>query len=228
MNSGRSVLGAALAGAALCLVVVVAMAILYAVAADQLGSADHTADVLATELADALTEAGFDRTPLDPDDPLLQRRTIVVSEGINERSAQRIVRELLYLDSLGSTEPVEILISSPGGWLDSAFAVVDAIALVEARVDIVALGGCHSACLVILAAGTGERSATRNALLSVHANLEEGDDPDSYERLNRERFEAHFREHAVLPEDWFPLTGDRELYLTPERAREYRLIDSIL
>lgn len=219
---------AAIAAAVLFVIAVIAAGLLYAVKLiEQAGGLEGAANIVTEQLADSLTESGFDRPTLDPSDPLLKSRVIVITEAINERSAQRTVRELLYLDALDPSGRIQLFISSPGGWLDSAFAIVDVIEAITAPVDVIALGGCHSACTVVLASGTGLRSATRNAMISVHANLEPGDDPDSYERISRERFERHFREHAKLPETWFPLTGDRELYLTPERAIEHGLIDSI-
>jgi ATP-dependent Clp protease protease subunit len=179
------------------------------------------------EAADSLTEAGFEAGGVDPDDPLLEERILVITESINERVARRVIESLLYLDRLDGESPITLYIATTGGWVDPAFAIVDAIDSIRAPVDTIAIGGCFSAGSIILAAGTGTRSATPNAILSIHANSAEGEAALSYERISRERFTRHFEQHAALPREWFPLIGDKSYYLTPEEAVKHRLIDRV-
>jgi len=190
-------------------------------------TARGVAAVWVEQASDSFTEAGFGAGALNPDDPLLRSRVIVLTEAVNERTARRVIESLVYLDRLDSEAPITLYLATSGGWLDPAFAIVDAMQRVKAPVDTIATGGCFSAGAVILAAGTGTRAATPNAILSVHANSDEGGDALSYERLSRERLERHFRQNATLPPEWFPLTGDKTYYLTPEEAVKYGLVDRI-
>ncbi len=186
------------------------------------GMAETATDLL----ADSLMEAGLRPQGLDPDDPLLQQRQIVVSEGINEGVARRVVESLLYLDAQDEKEPIDLYLSTAGGWLDAAFAIVDTIVAIEAPVNTIALGGCYSAGTVVLVAGTGKRSASPNAVLSVHANLGHSTDPYAYDHHEEARVEAHFRRYAKLPESWYPLSGDSEhYYFNADDAKAMGVID---
>lgn len=231
MNGGKwlraSALGAALAVA---LLAAAALATLAAVALAALRDpewARELGEAWFQEAADSLTEAGFETGGLDPDDPLLRERIIVVTESINERVARRVIESLFYLDRLDGEAPVRLYVATAGGWVDPAFAIVDAIGSIRAPVDTIAFGGCFSAGTIILAAGTGTRSATPNAILSIHANSAEGGAAQSYDRIGRERFARHFETHAALPREWFPLTGDKSYYLTPAEALKLGLIDRV-
>ena len=231
MNGGKllraSALGAALAVA---LVAAIALAALAAAVVSVLRDpewARELGEAWFQEAADSLTEAGFGAGGLDPDDPLLRERILVITESINERVARRVIESLFYLDRLDGEAPVRLYIATTGGWVDPAFAIVDAIGSIRAPVDTIAFGGCFSAGTVILAAGTGTRSATPNAILSIHANSTEGGAAQSYERIGRERFARHFETHAALPREWFPLTGDESYYLTPAEALKLGLIDRV-
>ncbi len=184
--------------------------------------------VLAGDLVDAVTEAGLPAPRLDPEDPLLARRTIVVTEGINERTAREVVQKLLYLDAREPGRDIHLVLASPGGWLDAAFTIVDAMETIRSRVDTTCVGGCYSAGSVILAAGTGRRRVSRNALVMVHANREDSSEPFSFGRLSLARFDRFYREHASLPGEWFPLTGSKTYYLSPEEAVRYGLADEII
>src|SRR5262245_7090573 len=185
------------------------------------------ADVWFEAAADALTESGFAPGGANPDDPLLRERIVVVTEGINERVARRVIEALLYLDRVDDHAPIKLYLSTQGGWLDPAFAIVDTMQTIRAPVDTIAIGGCFSAGSVILVAGTGTRSAAPNAILSIHANQPEGGSELSSDRTQRERFERHFAARASLPREWFPLVGDEAYYLTPEEALQYHLIDRV-
>ena len=100
--------------------------------------------------------------------------------------------------------------------------------MIQAPVNTWAIGGCYSAGALILAAGTAKRYATPNAVLMIHASLDEdAKRPYSYERLALERYERVWRERADLPDDWFPMVGGEEYYLSPQQALEFKLIDEI-
>ena len=81
-------------------------------------------DITAGELADELIEAGW-LTSDTRDDPLLKDRVIVMTHAINEHSSQLIVKALLRLDSQDHTKPIDLYLSSPGGWGGSAFTVIE-------------------------------------------------------------------------------------------------------
>jgi len=176
---------------------------------------------------DAQVAATLEPAAIDPRDPMLERRRILLTTAVNEQAAQHVVSRLLYLDGVDPTAPIDLFLSTTGGWRDSAFAIVDAMRLITAPVNTWAIGGCYSAGAIVLAGGTGTRSATPNSLLMVHANVEDSAEEFSSGQLGVEREGRFWRKYAQLPESWFPLTSDTSYYLSPEQALEYGIIDEV-
>ena len=165
---------------------------------------------------------------LRADDPLIASRQILITENINERTAKEVVSRLLYMNALDPHRPIDLYLSTQGGWVDSAFTIIDAMQLIDAPVNTWAIGGCYSSGALILAAGTGRRFATPNAVLMIHASLDEDTKQSySYERLALQRYERVWRRRATLPDAWFPMVGGEEYYLSPQEALEFKMIDEI-
>jgi ATP-dependent Clp protease protease subunit len=177
---------------------------------------------------DHQVEAGFGDSLPDLDDPLLRDRKVLISHAINARSARDTSARLMLLDSQDPTTPIDLYISTQGGWVDSAFTIIDAMRMISAPVNTWAVGGCYSAGALILASGTGTRYATQNALIMIHANQADSEEPFSFERLDLERYERAWQETTELPGDWFPMVFDESYYLTAEEAQEFGLVDRIV
>ena len=124
--------------------------------------------------------------------------------------------------------PIDLYLASPGGWGGNAFLIVDAMKQIDAPVNTRAIGQCYSACAMVLAAGTGTRTATSNSIIMVHANLDDSDAPFSYDTAARARYEKLWHDHSKLPEKWFPMTSDRAYYLNAKQALEFKIIDRIV
>jgi ATP-dependent Clp protease protease subunit len=183
---------------------------------------------LIEQVVDEYLAANPHQPALRADDPLLQSRTILVTSNINEYTAKDVSARLLYLNAVDPRRPIDLYLSTQGGWVDSAFTIIDSMDLIQAPVNTWAIGGCYSAGTLILAAGA-RRYATANAMLMIHASLDEDlERPYSYERLALQRYERVWRERAKLPDDWFPMVGGEEYYLSPQQALEFDLIDEIV
>jgi len=195
--------------------------------ATQINEEENLESLRMSGYIDEQIDAGFASPDLDPDDPLLRDRVIFLGHSVNSRSAKDVTRKLLFLNSLDSQGPIDLYISTQGGYEDSAFTIIDTIESITAPVNTLALGGCYSAGTMILAAGTGVRSASRNAIIMVHANAFDSQEPFSIEMKSNRRYERLWREKTDLPEDWFPMTRDEAYYLTPEEAVEMGIIDEV-
>jgi ATP-dependent Clp protease protease subunit len=227
----RLVVWAARIGAGLAILLVGALLVLHGMTSWKMAAVLdglQSPEDLISSWVDQHIEAGYEPAALDPGDPLLAQRRIVVTHAINERTAKEIVERLLYLDARDPEAPIDLYLSSPGGWTVSAFTIIDAVRLVRAPVNAWAVGGCYSACAMVLAAGTGRRVATRDAILMVHAGEPAPDGPRSFDRLDNERIVALWRRVAKLPEDWFPLEDGEEHYLTAKQALDYGLVDAVV
>jgi ATP-dependent Clp protease protease subunit len=175
---------------------------------------------------DAEVDAGAAAATIDPDDPLLRQRLIVVTSSINERASAHVIPRLFHLDRLDPRAPIDLLVTTTGGWRESAFAIIDAMQAISAPVNTWAIGGCYSAGTLVVAGGTGQRVATPDALLMVHANLEDGDEPFSQEPRELAREVRFWKEHARLPADW-DLDSDRSFYLTADEAKQFGIVDAV-
>ncbi len=183
-------------------------------------------------LAEAVLDEYLSAVPSEPnlraDDPLVINRQILVTANINERTAKDVVARLLYMNRLDPLRPIDLYLSTQGGWVDSAFTIIDAMQVIDAPVNTWAIGGCYSSGTLILAAGTGRRYSTPNAVLMIHASLDQGSKASySYERLALQRYERIWRNRTELPDSWFPMTGGEEYYLSPREALDFRIIDEI-
>lgn len=196
-------------------------------AAEFAGGVEYLAEPAIDHLVDRLNESGYHHEPIDPNEPLLRARTILVCEGMSERVARRVVERLLYLDALDPRKPIELRIATSGGWIDSAFAIVDTMRAIRAPVNVTAFGGCYSAGTVVLAGATGKRRATPNALLSVHVNDYQPDGELELDTRELARFRAVYRRYTDVPEEWFDAAGDNQWYFDAERALRMRLIDEV-
>lgn len=81
-------------------------------------------------------------------DRLLKTRTILLSGEISQDKADEICRQLLVLDS-ESQDPVYVYINSPGGDVDSGFAIYDMIRFISSPVTVVGMGLVASAAALI-------------------------------------------------------------------------------
>jgi hypothetical protein len=120
---------------------------------------------------------------------------------------------------------------TPGGDLKAAMSIENAMGLIRSRVNTYAFSDCSSGGAMLLAAGTGKRSAFRGAMIVVHGmkiddNLakEHKDYVDGLQAY----YTAFWQQRARLPAQWLPIPLNTLHCLTAEQALEYGLIDTII
>jgi ATP-dependent Clp protease protease subunit len=165
------------------------------------------------------------RTELD--DPVLQQRRVFLVGHINNLSAAEVIRQLLHLDAL-SQQTIRLDLMTPGGELASVLAIVHTLQSLRSRVDTCALGECSSGGAMLLAAGTGERTAFRDSIIVIHGIATDGKPPARYRELTQDGYTRFWRQHARLPEAWLPIPQDKLFFLNAEEALDYGIIDRIV
>jgi len=85
---------------------------------------------------------------------------------LDQDAANRLSAELLALDS-ASEDPIELVINSPGGPLDTALSVIDTLDLLRSPVATLCLGQAMGTAAAVLACGSDRRRATPAARLSL-------------------------------------------------------------
>ena len=102
---------------------------------------------------------------------LLKDRIIFLSGEINDESANLVVSELLYLDSL-SNDDIYIYINSPGGSVTSGMAIYDTMNFIKSDVSTICVGLCASMAALILSSGAkGKRVCLKNSEVMIHQPL---------------------------------------------------------
>ncbi|MEO8388416.1 MAG: ATP-dependent Clp protease proteolytic subunit [Polaromonas sp.] len=83
-------------------------------------------------------------------------RTVLVFGAITDSTAADTVRRLLALDA-ESSEPIQMLVSSPGGHLESGDAIHDVVRFISAPVNMIGTGWVGSAATHLYLAAPKER-----------------------------------------------------------------------
>jgi len=102
---------------------------------------------------------------------LLKNRIILIGGEINDDTANIVIAELLYLDSLNQND-ISIYINSPGGSITSGMAIYDTINFIKSDVSTTCVGIAASMAAFLLACGTkGKRYCLPNSEVMIHQPL---------------------------------------------------------
>jgi ATP-dependent Clp protease protease subunit len=176
--------------------------------------------------------------PRRPEDPLAERflktRTILLTGEINKELGERLIRQLLLLESL-SEDPINLFIDSPGGDVDAGFAIFDMIRFVKAPVRIVGMGLVASAAaLVLLAVPTERRMGLPNSHYLIHQPLSGirgvATEIEIHAReleKTRERINKIIAEETGLPIERISKDTDRDYWMSADEALAYGLISKV-
>tara|TARA_Y100001970_G_scaffold31544_1_gene39271 strand:- start:5775 stop:6374 length:600 start_codon:yes stop_codon:yes gene_type:complete len=167
---------------------------------------------------------------------LLKERIIFLGTPINDQVANLLVAQLLYLDREDPERDISIYINSPGGVINSGFAILDTMNLIRPAVSTICVGLAASMATVLLCAGTkGKRYALPNSTIHMHQALggAQGQASD-VEIAAREMLRLNDKVRQMIsdstgqPYEKVAKDTDRDYYLTAEQAKDYGLIDEVL
>ena len=167
---------------------------------------------------------------------LTSKRRIFLWGGVDDESAERIVKELLYLDSLNH-EDIVFFINSPGGVISSGLAIYDAMNAIKSDVVTVCCGQAASMGAVLLTSGAkGKRFAWPNARIMIHQPLIHGEivAPASDIQIQAEEM---LRIRNITGKILAETTGhtqeeidkdtERDNFMSATEAQKYGLIDKV-
>ncbi|MCE7011518.1 ATP-dependent Clp protease proteolytic subunit [Kibdelosporangium philippinense] len=173
----------------------------------------------------------------NPYNKLFEERIIFLGVQIDDASANDVMAQLLYLESVDPDRDIEMYINSPGGSFTSLMAIYDTMQYVRPDVRTTCLGQAASAAAVLLAAGTpGKRMALPNARILIHQPSLEGVygqvsdleiQANEIQRLRRQ-MEITLAHHTRKDADDIRADIERDKILTAEDAKNYGIIDEVL
>ena len=102
----------------------------------------------------------------------LNTRQIILSGEVNKELAEKVIRQLLILESDSASKPIYVYIDSPGGDVDAGFAIFDMIRFIKPPVYTIGMGLVASAgALILLAASKNYRLGLPNSHYLIHQPL---------------------------------------------------------
>lgn len=166
---------------------------------------------------------------------LLKDRIIILSGEINDDSANSIIAQLLYLDSLNN-EDINLYINSPGGSTSAGMAIYDSMNYIKSNVSTICVGMAASMAAFLLSSGEkGKRYALPNAEIMIHQPLGgvQGQAIEikiAAERILklREKLNKLLAENTNKSINEVEKDTDRDYFMDANEALNYGLIDKIL
>ena len=162
-------------------------------------------------------------------------RTLMIFGTISDKAAADITRRLIALDADGS-EPITILVSSPGGHLESGDAIHDMVRFIGAPVNMVGTGWVGSAAThLYLSVPKERRFCTPNTRFLIHQPSGGAGGPASDIAIHaqeiikaRERIARTISRETGKPLEDVMNDIERDRWLSAEEAIEYGLVSRII
>lgn len=190
-------------------------------------------------MAEILSE-DKDKKASEGADPLMEKflktRQIILSGEVNKDLADKIVKQLLLLESDDEKKTIYMYIDSPGGDVDAGFAIFDMIRFIKAPVVLIGMGLIASAAaLILLAVESKNRVGLPNSRYLIHQ-------PSGGMKGVATDIEIHAKEiektRAAInkiiaeqtgkPEEQVSVDTDRDYWLGADEAVSYGLISRIV
>ena len=167
---------------------------------------------------------------------LLKENIVFLGTPIDDMVANLVCAQLLHLESENPDRDISLYINSPGGDINSLFAIYDTMQYIKPDLTTICFGQAASAAAVLLAAGTkGKRLALPHSRILLHQPYAgaEGQVSDielasrEIQRLKTQLEEVLARHTGQSAEKVHDDT-DRDFVMTAAEARDYGIIDEVI
>jgi ATP-dependent Clp protease protease subunit len=167
---------------------------------------------------------------------LLRDNIVFIGMPVDDKVANIVIAELLFLEAQDPERDIYLYINSPGGYVASGLAIYDTIQYIRPDVHTICMGQAASMAAVLLAAGKkGKRSALPHSRIMIHqpAGGSEGQasDIEIYAKeivYMRERLIDILAAHTGQSREKIKTDSDRNFFMSAEEALEYGLIDEVI
>jgi ATP-dependent Clp protease protease subunit len=176
--------------------------------------------------------------PNDVFNRLLKERIILLSGDIETQQCEMIKSNLLYLESLDSSEDIKIYINSPGGSVYDGLGLLDIMEYIKPEIETINTGLAASMASIILCSGTkGKRKALKRSRTMIHQPMagyggwaQASDleiDAKEINDLKKQLYEI-ISENTGQSYDKVHKDSDRDYWMSAQDAKKYGMIDEIL
>ena len=166
---------------------------------------------------------------------LLNNRIIFLGAAIDDRLANLVVAQLLYLNQQDPEQEISLYIHSPGGNVYAGLAIYDTMQAISNPIATWAVGLTASMGTILLAAGTaGRRIALSHATIHMHpaGGGTQGYTTDveiQYKELKRMHDLGHtiLAKHTGQSVETIAADFERDRWMDAETAKAYGLVDQV-
>lgn len=168
---------------------------------------------------------------------LFNNRIIRLNKTIDSEEADKIIEQLLKLNTLKCKKDITFYINSPGGSVSDGMAIYDTMQMLKCDIKTICVGRCSSMAAILLSGGTkGKRYITPNSEVMIH-------EVSSFNMGKIGELKINFEHSNTLNERVIKLlahnTGKKEKqirndiqlkdrWFTAKEALNYGLVDKIL
>ena len=166
---------------------------------------------------------------------LLKDRIIILNGEINDNTANVVVAEFLYLDSLNSDD-ICLYINSPGGSITAGMAIFDTINFIKSDVSTICVGMAASMAAFLLSSGEkGKRYILPNAEVMIHQPLGGAQGQATEIKIAAERIlKLKKKLNKILSDntgkdiDTIDNDTERDYFMDSDEALNYGIVDKVL
>jgi ATP-dependent Clp protease protease subunit len=169
---------------------------------------------------------------------ILEARRIFISDAVDHVLANEVIRKLWYLELTEPGKPILLVINSPGGSVDSGFAIWDQAKMITSPVTTLVTGLAASMGSVLaLCAAPKRRYATPQSRFMIHQPRLSGVIQGQATDLDIQAKEI-LKTHEMLIDIYVKATGkdrntisraiDRDTWMSAEEAVKFGLVDKVV
>ena len=167
---------------------------------------------------------------------LLKERIVFLGQQVDDKIANSIAAQMLYLAGDDPDKDIWLYINSPGGSVTAGMAIYDTMQFVKPEIATVCLGlGASMGQFLLTAGAAGKRYALPHARILMHQPSAgvQGQAADiaiqaeNLIKIKREMAEL-IAEHSGQPVEQIIADSDRDRWFSAEEARDYGLLDHVI
>jgi ATP-dependent Clp protease, protease subunit len=165
----------------------------------------------------------------------LEARTVLLFGGVDQKLAERVTAQLLYLDHL-SNDPIKLFVNSPGGHVESGDSIHDMIGFIGSPVAVIGTGWVASiATHIFLGVDKKRRFCLPNTRFLIHqpsggAGGKASDIAIQAKEIvkMRERIAQKIADATGQPLDRVMKDIDRDYWMSTDEAKEYGILGTVI
>lgn len=168
---------------------------------------------------------------------LFAARKVFIEGEINQESACEFVKKIMLLNREDASKPIDVMINSPGGEINSGLLIYDVIQSSKAPIRMFCMGMAYSMGALLFACGNHRRYTLPHSELMLHepllANRVEGN-ASSIRSISdslmetRKKMNQILAKHTGKTEKEIEEATSYDHYLSPEESIAFGLADEVI